>query len=257
MRLQTKTRRFSSKPLERQFEVNSNFKELTCKALAALKRGNKKKVKVLLRRLRDGITEHEEDLIIADTSPNGWLAVAKLRGRTELPEDLRKKLERVDKELWRSRSYGRTAKKSGPVPGPSGGSHGGEVRTARPAQQKSPEEVLFNASRQVRAGDISQATCWSSQAVILSGPGLPAVLRFFISFLVSLILMVMSSMGVVLACSASASASALMGSSAVKTLAKKLFRIFAIFLLSEVGVPFSSNSGPIFVLEVVLFFRYE
>jgi len=152
LRLQTKTRRFSSKPLERQFEVNSNFKELTCKALAALKRGNKKKVKVLLRRLRDGITEHEEDLIIADTSPNGWLAVAKLRGRTELPEDLRKKLERVDKELWRSRSYGRTAKKSGQVPGPSGGGNGGEVRTARPAQQKSPEEVLFNASRQVRAG---------------------------------------------------------------------------------------------------------
>jgi len=151
LRLQTKARRFTSKPLERQFAVNANFKELTCKALAALKRGNKKKAKGILKRLREGITEHEEDLIIADTSPNGWLAVAKLRGRTELPEDLRKKLERVDKELWRTRGYGRVAKKPGQLPGPSGGGAGGEVRTVRP-QQKSPEELLFNAARQVRAG---------------------------------------------------------------------------------------------------------
>jgi len=32
-RLQSKSRRFSSKPLEKQYEVNSNFKELVDKAL--------------------------------------------------------------------------------------------------------------------------------------------------------------------------------------------------------------------------------
>jgi hypothetical protein len=150
IKLQSKTRRFASKALERQFDVNSSFKELTCKALSALKRGNKKKVKSILKKLRDGITEHEEDLIVADTSPNGWLAVAKLRGRAELPDDLRKKLDRIDKELFRSKSYGRVAKKPASIQEQGGD---GVIRTRRPPQQqRSPEELLYAAARQVRAG---------------------------------------------------------------------------------------------------------
>jgi hypothetical protein len=150
-RLQTKTRRFASKALERQFEVNGTFKEITLKSLAALKRGNKKRVKSLLKKLRDKLEEHEEDLIIADTSPNGWLAVSRIRGRKELPDKLRKKLDRVDRELWRNRGYGRVEKKFGGVQGQGSG---GAVRTRRQdqRQQRSPEELLYAAARQTRAG---------------------------------------------------------------------------------------------------------
>jgi len=91
-------------------------------------------------------------LVIADTSPNGWLAVARLRNKSELPEDLRKKLERVNKEIWHSRNYGGAKKKFGKV---QTARVGGNVRTGRPQQKLSPEELLFNASRQIRAGTCS------------------------------------------------------------------------------------------------------
>jgi len=151
-KLQSKQRRFSSKPLEKQYDVNGEFKELAEKALSELKRGNEKRVKTTLKKLKKRIKEHQEDLLIADTSPNGWLAVARLRNRSELPEDLRKKLDRVDKEIWRSRNYGGPKKKFTKFQGQS---VGGDVRTFRPQQKLSPEELLYNASRQIRAGTCS------------------------------------------------------------------------------------------------------
>jgi len=134
------------------WEAPGQEKELNRRALGALKRNNKAKAKKLLKELRDGLQEHEEDLLIADTSPNGWLAVAKVRGRSDIPEDLRKKLEKVDRELWRHRSYGKPAKKFGGFQEEGGG---GDVRTRRPQQKLSPEEILHNAARQTRAGTCS------------------------------------------------------------------------------------------------------
>ena len=152
-KLETRRRKFTSKALERQFEVNDGFKDLVVKALTALKRNHRKKAKGFLKRLKRDLKEHEEDLIIADTSPNGWLAVAKLRGRSDLPDGLSKKLERVDREIWRARDYGRGQKKPRAVQVPSSG---GDFRTTRQlfkqAQRLSPEELLYNAAKQVRAG---------------------------------------------------------------------------------------------------------
>jgi hypothetical protein len=127
------------------------FQELVDKALSALKKGNKRKTKTTLKKLWDRLKEHQENLVIADTSPNGWLAVARLRNRSELPDDLRKKLERVDKEIWRSRSYGGPQKKFA-VQSQGGG---GDFRTRRLQQKLSPEELLYDASRQIGAGRCS------------------------------------------------------------------------------------------------------
>jgi hypothetical protein len=71
-----------------QFEVNTKFAELTDKSLAAVRRNSRKKAKAALNQLRDEIREHQEDLVIADNSPNSWLAVAKLRNRSELSDEL-------------------------------------------------------------------------------------------------------------------------------------------------------------------------
>jgi hypothetical protein len=57
--------------------------------LAAVRRNSRRKAKAALKQLRDEI----RDLVIADTSQNGWLAVAKLRNRSELSVELRRKLE--------------------------------------------------------------------------------------------------------------------------------------------------------------------
>ena len=150
-KLQVKQRRFQSKPLEKQAEVNAGFQDLVGKALSALKRGHKKKVKTVLKKLRGALEEHYQDLVIADTSPNGWLAVARLRNRSELPDDVRKKLEKVDKEIWRAKNYGPQKK----FVKFQGQGNGGNVRTGRPQQKLSPEELLYNASRQIRAGTCS------------------------------------------------------------------------------------------------------
>jgi hypothetical protein len=151
-KIQSKKRKFASKALEKQFEVNDSFKDLTARALAALKKNNRSKAKRLLKELRDSLQEHEEDLIIADTSPNGWLAVAKVRGRSDLPEEVRKKLEKADKEIWRARGYGQPKRKFGAV---QEAGQGSDVRTKRPQQKFSPEELLHNAAKQVRAGTCS------------------------------------------------------------------------------------------------------
>ena len=47
-KLQARKRRFASRALERQFEVNETFKELNWRAVGALKRNNKAKAKRLL-----------------------------------------------------------------------------------------------------------------------------------------------------------------------------------------------------------------
>jgi len=150
-KLQSKQRRFSSKALEKQYEISAGYKEEVEKALKAVKNDNKKRAKTTLKKLKKQITEHQEDLVIADISPNGWLAVAKLRNRTELPGSLRKKLEKVDREIFFSKKYGGAGvkKKFGKLQGQGERS---DVRTSRPQQKLSPEELLYNASRQIRAG---------------------------------------------------------------------------------------------------------
>ena len=77
--------------------------------------------------------------------------MARLRNRSELPDDLRKKLEKVDKEIWRAKNYGPQKK----FVKFQGQGDGGNVRTGRPQQKLSPEELLYNASRQIRAGTCS------------------------------------------------------------------------------------------------------
>jgi hypothetical protein len=69
-----------------------------------------------------------------------------------LSDDLRRKLEKVDKEIWRSRSYGGPRKKFGKIQSQGNGS---DVRTSRPQQKLSPEELFYNASKQIRAGTCS------------------------------------------------------------------------------------------------------
>ncbi len=91
-----------------------------------------------------------------DTSPNGWLAVAKLRNRSELSDELRRKLEKVDKEIRRSRSYGGAQKKFSKF---QNHGQGGDVRTNRgPPQRRSPEEHLFNAASRSGRGSVPTAT---------------------------------------------------------------------------------------------------
>jgi hypothetical protein len=150
-KLQTKQRRFQSKQLEKQFEVNSGFKELVEKAQAKLKLREFKLVEQTLEKLYADIEQHEQDLLIADSSPFGWLAVAKIRGTAELPKNIRKRLEQVDRELSAQRNRnGGARKKFGGVSGASA-----EPVTRRADKRSTPEEALFQAGKQLRTGTCS------------------------------------------------------------------------------------------------------
>ncbi len=107
-----------------------------------------KRAAVVIDDLLSQLETHAEDLVIADTSPHGWLAVAKVRAGTDLPKSLRKKLEQVDRELSAQKNrnggpgkkfFGLQKEGQGPL-------------LRRDGRRISPEEALSYASKQVRAG---------------------------------------------------------------------------------------------------------
>jgi hypothetical protein len=70
----------------------------------------------------------------------------------ELQDDLTKKLECMNMEIWRSKTYGGGQKKLGKSQGQG---VGGDIRTGRQQQKLSSEELLYNALRKIRAGTYS------------------------------------------------------------------------------------------------------
>ena len=153
-KLHARGHRFSNKQIEKQYQVNSTFRELVVKIQAALHVGEVALARDVTETLDCQLGEHEEDLIIVDTSPHGWLAVARLRRGKELPMALRKRLDQVEKELaqtQRKKGNGaRPERKVGTLP-----RKGQEPLVKRPERRLSPEEVLFQAGRQLQPGSCS------------------------------------------------------------------------------------------------------
>ena len=151
-RIHLRSRRFGSRQLEKQYQVNLEFKEITGKVLAAVEKRDADRAQLVATELYNKLQQHEEDLIIADTSPHGWLAVAKVRSNTELPKNIRKRLEQVDRDLGARRRQpdGFVKKKFGQFSG-----QGGEPAVGRQgaARRLSPEELLFQATKQTRSGN--------------------------------------------------------------------------------------------------------
>jgi len=153
-KLQAKTRRFASKQIEKQYELNSSFLDLAQKAQASVEVRDGERAKLHLGELIKQLTQHEEDLLIADASPHGWLAVSKIRSTKELPKDLRKRLAAVDKQLSSQRTKdgdGGFKRKFSNLPGTSQPN----PMFRRTERRISPEEALFAAGRQIRPGTCS------------------------------------------------------------------------------------------------------
>jgi hypothetical protein len=151
-KLQSRQRKFGNKQIEKQFEVNENFWEQAEKILAKVKAGETKRAEKLVSALIKDIEQHGEDLVIADTSPFGWLAVAKVRSATDFPKPIRKRLEQVDKDLAAQRGFknGGAGRTFLSLQG-----QGQEPVTRRGDRRLTPEEALFQAGRQVRRGACS------------------------------------------------------------------------------------------------------
>jgi hypothetical protein len=148
-KLANKSRKFSSKQLEKQYQVNQGFRDLTEKIIVSLRDKEYKLAKRTAKELDEALEEHKQDLLIADISPHGWLAVNKLRNTSDLPKTLRKPLAQVEKDLEAQKSkYGR--KKTFTVPATSAGGSG-----ARSDRKFLPEEALSIAAKQVRTGTCS------------------------------------------------------------------------------------------------------
>ena len=149
-KLQSRQRKFASRQIEKQFEINSGFKTLAGKVQTAIQAKEYKRAAATVDLLLAQLEQHEEDLVIADTSPHGWLAVAKIRATKELPKNIRKRLEQVDRELAGQKSkYGTTKKKF------FGFSREGQepiVRRPGGGVRITPEEALFQAAKQIRPG---------------------------------------------------------------------------------------------------------
>ena len=147
-KIQLKARRFGSKQIEKQYHINAEFRDLVAKVQVALQASEVARATDVLQTLATKLEDHEHDLIVADTSPHGWLAVAKLRSGADLPKNIRKKLAQVEKDLAHRKppaQYGGFKKKHEFVQ-----REGAGYTRRRPDQRLSPEEALNNATKQVR-----------------------------------------------------------------------------------------------------------
>jgi len=152
-KLQQKGRKFSNRQLEKQNEVNSGFLELAKKAQACVQGGEVKRAGKHLEELVQLLEAHEQDLLIADASPHGWLAVSKIRSTKELPKNLRKRLAEVDRQLSSQKDRPQDGAPKRKPPGFQGAGAGPVFRRAD--RRISPEEALFEASKQLRPGSCS------------------------------------------------------------------------------------------------------
>ena len=82
LKLQQKGRRFASRQIEK---LNGGFLDLASKSLQYAKNREGSRTVKYLEELVQQLETHKEDLLIADASPHGWLAVSKLRSTKELP----------------------------------------------------------------------------------------------------------------------------------------------------------------------------
>jgi hypothetical protein len=150
-KLAVKSRKFSSRQIEKQFQVNATFRDLVAKIQQAHAVKDWEAAVAAADQLADQLETHEQDLIIADSSPHGWLTVNKLRSSTELPKSLRKRLAVVEKELANKKQrYGGPRKRFQQLQ-----TAGQDGFARKPGRRISPEEALFAAAKQVRPGSCS------------------------------------------------------------------------------------------------------
>jgi hypothetical protein len=147
-KLQIRSRRFSSRQIEKQYQVNNQFKDLAAKIQLALTARDLTKAKEATDALEEQLEEHEQDLVIADSSPHGWLAVARVRTAKELPKALRKRLAAVEKDLNQQKQrHGGSGRKF-----IKNAQQGSEGDGRQPNRRYSPEEAVYSAAKQVRTG---------------------------------------------------------------------------------------------------------
>ena len=158
------TVKFAQKPLEKQFEINSNLLQTNHKIQKALRKKDFKKVKKLVKEQEEDLDKHEEDLLIADSSDHGWLTVSKIRDKKILNSSLVKKIHQVDAliEKAKNKNGGTSgANTRNPQSRQQFGSYGyqqgssGQVVMKRPEKKSSPEELLQSIAKTTRAGQCS------------------------------------------------------------------------------------------------------
>lgn len=144
----TTSRSFKKIGIEKQYLFNGKI----LKELAKLKRCLKKQhFEKSLKHYREAIEKLElqqQDLLVADRSPHGWLTVSMLHGNKDLPQDLLKKVQKIEARLDRNRrpqhgefkKYTNKLEKSG----------GQNIR-----RRQGPEELLLQLKNRKRDGKCS------------------------------------------------------------------------------------------------------
>ena len=143
---------FKSKAIEKQFQLNQKIIKDLKKIKKNLKKGKYNSASDQVKKLLNNCEEHKEDLLIADSSKFGWLTVHQLRGKSNLPSDLMKKVEKIDSKLSKERKpeqngWKRRDQKSGQVL---------ERETRQFGRRKAgPEETLQFLKKSKRYGTCS------------------------------------------------------------------------------------------------------
>ena len=148
-----KTKNFRKKPLQKQFEFLDELYQILDKAKKYLKKEKVDEALTLVHRCSERLKDKKEDLLVADQSPHGWLAVSLLQEGSDLPRGTQRKLDKINSRLDKVRGdrksghYGRHNKGNfEPLYKQDG------VHFSRQPQRKSPQEMLNLLGNQKKSG---------------------------------------------------------------------------------------------------------
>ena len=99
-----KRHNFQKKNIEKQFEVNEDLLALNRRIEREIRAKNYKKALSCLEEQKEVLKDHEEDLVVADSSKYGWLTVQKLKNTSCLNSSRFKKIEKIESLIERSQT---------------------------------------------------------------------------------------------------------------------------------------------------------
>ncbi len=145
----SKTKKFRKPSIEKQHQFNAQILHLLNRVKKEHKKGHSETVASLIKEALSKLENQQADLLVADQSKYGFLTVNLLRGNTELPSSIAKKVEKIESRLDKThQDYERGKKPSKPLDTKTGGRF--EHR-----RKQGPEQLLQQLQRRTREGKCS------------------------------------------------------------------------------------------------------
>ena len=145
----SKTKKFKKPSIEKQHQFNAQILHILQRVKKENKKGHSETVSTLLKEAVSKLDTQQADLLVADQSKYGFLTVNLLRGNTELPSGIAKKVEKIESRLDKThQDYERVKKPFKNMDQKNGGRFDNR-------RKQGPEQLLQQLQSRTREGKCS------------------------------------------------------------------------------------------------------